>query len=224
MSKIVNLILLGPPGAGKGTQAKRLVDSYPLVHLSSGDMLRAERAAGSELGKKVTGFMDSGKLVPDELVTEVVIERIRKELATSGKGVLLDGFPRTLNQAKDLAKAFEKMGSQIDAVIDLSLDPELIVERMSGRRSCSKCGRVYHTVANPPKNGRSCDDCGVGLIQRADDKEEVVRNRLKVYTEQTAPLEAYYRESGLLQMTDAGKDIDSVSSQIKNIVDAIIEK
>ncbi|MFA5864442.1 MAG: adenylate kinase [Phycisphaerae bacterium] len=224
MKRIVNLILLGPPGAGKGTQAKRLAEKYPLEHLSSGDMLRAERAAKSELGQKVTSFMDSGKLVPDELVTEVVISRIRQELSHGKKGVLLDGFPRTLGQAKDLEKAFSGMGAKIDAVIDLMLVSELIVDRMSGRRSCPKCGRVYHVSANPAKDGQSCDDCHVPLDQRVDDKEEVVRNRLTVYSDQTLPLEEYYKKAGLLKPVDASREIDTVWLQIEKIVDALVEK
>ncbi len=219
----VNLILLGPPGAGKGTQAKRLVERYPLVHLSSGDMLRAERAAGSELGKSVQSFMDSGKLVPDELVTEVVISRIKRELSAGDKGVLLDGFPRTEQQANDLAKAMEQINEKIDAVIDLQLDSKVIVERMAGRRSCPKCGRVYHLKANPPKNDNMCDDCNVELIQRPDDKEEVVRKRIAVYEEQTAILEDFYRKVGILKVVDAAQDIDSVSESIFKIIDQIIE-
>lgn len=222
MNKIINLVLLGPPGAGKGTQAKRLIEEYPLVHLSSGDMLRAEKAAGSELGKKVIGYMDSGSLVPDELVTAVVIARIKQELAAGKKGVLLDGFPRTLGQAKDLDKAFAEIGAKIDAVIDLHLDTDLIVDRMSGRRSCSKCGRVYHMTANPPKDGATCDDCQVGLVQRPDDKEEVVRKRLVVYVEQTAPLEAYYRQTGVLKMVDASLEIDEVTARIKAELKTIV--
>lgn len=221
MNKIMNLVLLGPPGAGKGTQAKRLIEQYPLVHLSSGDMLRAERAAGSELGKKVTGFMDSGSLVPDELVTAVVISRIKHELSEGKKGVLLDGFPRTLSQAKDLDTAFAQIGAKIDAVIDLQLDTDLIVDRMSGRRSCSKCGRVYHMTANPPKDGVNCDDCNEPLLQRPDDKEDVVRKRLTVYVEQTAPLEAYYRQTGVLKVVDASLEIDEVTAKIQAELETI---
>jgi len=224
MSKNVNLVLLGPPGAGKGTQAKRLVENFPLVHLSSGDMLRAERAAGSELGKKVTSYMDGGKLVPDDLVTEVVISRIRHELSNGSKGVLLDGFPRTLPQARDLDAALAKSGTKIDTVIDLQMDCELVVDRMSGRRSCSKCGRVYHVKANPPKKAGVCDTCDLPLVQRVDDQEEVVRKRLTVYTEQTAPLEAYYEKAGLLKLVDASKDIDEVTAQVEKIIRAMVEK
>jgi len=224
MSKIINLVLLGPPGAGKGTQAKRLVDRYPLVHLSSGDMLRAERAAKSELGKKVTGYMDTGKLVPDELVTEVVISRIGQELKGGKKGVLLDGFPRTLPQAKDLDAALAKVKSRIDVVIDLQLAPELIVDRMSGRRSCSKCGRVYHVTSIPPKTAGKCDECGLDLVQRTDDQESVVRKRLAVYEEQTSPLEAYYRTAGVLAPVDASLGINEVTVRIETIVAGLIEK
>ncbi len=201
-----------------------LVEKFPLVHLSSGDMLRAERAAKSELGKKATEYMDSGKLVPDELVTQIVISRIQSELADGKKGVLLDGFPRTINQAKDLDQAFVRMGAKVGAVLDLQLDPELVVDRMSGRRSCSKCGRVYHVKANPPKKTDTCDDCQVALTQRSDDKEEVVRKRLTVYVDQTAPLEEYYKKTGLLKLLDASQEISKVSEAIKKIVDALVEK
>jgi adenylate kinase len=223
MKKKVSFILLGPPGAGKGTQAKMLVDQFPLVHLSSGDMLRAERAAKSELGRKATEYMDTGKLVPDELVTQIVISRIGSELADGTKGVLLDGFPRTINQAKDLDQAFSKLGAKIGAVIDLQLDPELVVDRMSGRRSCSKCGRVYHVKANPPKTADTCDDCRIALTQRADDKEDVVRKRLTVYVDQTAPLEEYYQKTGLLKLLDASREITKVSEQIGKIVKTLVE-
>jgi adenylate kinase len=223
MSKKVSFILLGPPGAGKGTQAKMLVDHFPLAHLSSGDMLRAERAAKSELGLKATEYMDSGKLVPDELVMQIVISRIGLELADGKKGVLLDGFPRTINQAKELDQAFSKLGAKIGAVIDLQLDPELVVDRMSGRRSCSKCGRVYHVKANPPKKADTCDDCLVALTQRVDDKEEVVRKRLTVYVDQTAPLEEYYQKTGLLKLLDASQEISKVSEQIGKIVKTLVE-
>lgn len=219
----VNLILLGPPGAGKGTQSQSLTERFSLVHLSSGDMLRAERTEGTVLGKNAQIFMDSGKLVPDELVTEIVISRVRKELS-GGKGVLLDGFPRTKGQAKDLSSALRKMEQKIDAVINLQLADDLIVERMAGRKSCPKCGRVYHTTANPPKNDNMCDDCNVELTQRADDAEDVVRNRLKVYHEQTAPLEDYYKEEGILQNVDASEEIKAVSENVISIVDKLIEK
>ncbi len=219
----VNLILLGPPGAGKGTQAQGLTSKFSLVHLSSGDMLRAERSEGTDLGKSAQSFMDSGKLVPDELITEIVISRVRKELS-GDKGVLLDGFPRTRGQAESLSKAMRKMDQKIDAVIDLQLDDDLIVARMAGRKSCPKCGRVYHTVANPPKHDNMCDDCDVELTQRADDTEEVVRNRLRVYHEQTAPLEDYYLAEGVLRKVDASEDIASVGEKVIAIVDKLIEK
>ena len=218
-----NLILLGPPGAGKGTQAKRLAEKFPLLHLSSGDMLRAERAAKSELGKKVTSYMDGGQLVPDELVTQVVISRISQELSNGSKGVLLDGFPRTLNQAKDLDEAFLKIGAKIGAVIDLMVEPDLIVGRMTGRRSCGKCGRVYHVTSNPPKKSNLCDDCGERLVQRTDDNEEVVRKRLMVYGDQTAPLEEYYKKTGLLKEIEASREIDVVWNDVCKVVERVVE-
>jgi len=216
MAKHLNVILVGPPGAGKGTQAKRLVDGYNLVHLSSGDMLRAERAAGSELGRKVTQYMDSGQLVPDELVTQVVLNRIREELTSGEKGLLLDGFQRTISQAQDLDQTLRGIGERIAAVIDLSLGDETIVERMAGRRSCPQCGRVYHAKANPPADGTHCDACGTAVVQRADDREEVVRNRLEVYRRQTQPLEDYYRQAGLLREIDAEGDIGDIQKKIEH--------
>ncbi len=221
-NKIINLVLLGPPGAGKGTQAKRLIERYPLVHLSSGDILRAERSAGTELGQAVKEYMDAGKLVPDELVTEVVINRIKKEL-TEGRGVLLDGFPRTERQAKDLDAELDKIDYKIDGVIDLDLPVELIVERMAGRRSCPQCGRVYHLQANPPEEDNLCDECKVELIQRPDDKEDVVRKRIDIYEEQTAPLREYYKNKGILYTVDASATIDEITENIIRIIDRLLE-
>ncbi len=221
MASTMNVILLGPPGAGKGTQAREIVEKYGLVHLSSGDMLRAECKAGSELGGKVTEFMDSGALVPDELVTEVVISQIHKELQTGAKGVLLDGFPRTITQAEDLGAALEKAGEKIAAVIDLKLDDETIIDRMAGRRSCPHCGRVYHITANPPGNGMACDECDTEITQRKDDAEEVVRERLQVYASQTQPLEEYYYKTDVLKEIEADKDIDQVAADVDAALQAL---
>lgn len=221
--KIVNLVLLGPPGSGKGTQAKRLAEKYGFVHLSSGDMLRAERSAGTELGQAVKEYMDTGRLVPDELVTEVVLSRVRRELIENERGVLLDGFPRTERQAEDLDEELSKIGYRIDGVIELSLADDLIIERMAGRRSCPKCGRVYHIVANPPKKDNICDDCGVELIQREDDKEEVVRKRIEIYHNQTAPVRDYYKQKGTLFVVNGALSIDKISEDIQKIVDKLIE-
>jgi len=215
----MNLVLLGPPGAGKGTQAKRLVDKYKLVHLASGDILRAERAAGSDLGRKVAGYMDAGQLVPDELVTAVMVNRIRKVLAdANNEGFLLDGFPRTVVQAQDLDQALEDAQSRLDAVLDLKVDPERIVSRLTGRRTCPSCGSVYHIDSLRPQVEGVCDRCGAQLVQRSDDSEPVVRERLTVYQQQTAPLEQYYRDRGLLKEIDGGLQIDQVSSEVQQAV------
>lgn len=224
MASRMNVILLGPPGAGKGTQAKALVDVFDLVHLSSGDMLRAERSAGSALGQKVADYMNSGQLVPDELVTQIVFNRIREELAADAKGVLLDGFPRTLVQAEDLDAALKGISETLAAVIDLKLDDSIIIERMAGRRSCPKCGQVYHIKANPPKDGTACTACGAQVVQRDDDAEPVVRERLDVYRRQTQPLEDYYQRAGLLEEIDAGENIDSVRDQVQKTLRCSFEK
>lgn len=214
----MNIILLGPPGAGKGTQAKRIAGAHSLVHLSSGDLLRAERAADSELGRKVSKFMDAGKLVPDELVTQVVLNRVRQELSSDENGVLLDGFPRTLSQAKDLDVTLTDIEEQICGAINLTLDDEQIVRRLTGRRSCPKCGAVYHVKAKPPKRAGRCDVCGSEVVQRSDDAEEVVRERLEVYRRQTQPLEEYYRQAGLLQEVDSDMEIDTVTGEIEELL------
>lgn len=213
------MVLLGPPGAGKGTQAKRIVESRSLVHLSSGDLLRAERSAGTELGKKVASIMDSGQLVSDELVTEVVLGRIREEFERGESGLLLDGFPRTISQAKDLDEALAGLDEKVGKVISLKLADEIVVERLVGRRSCPKCGRVYHIQASAPKRKGVCDACDGELVHRSDDTEEVVRERLDVYVRQTQPLEEYYGQAGLLSEIDANMAIEQVSGEIEKDLD-----
>jgi len=214
----MKLILLGPPGAGKGTQCKRIVERYGLAHLSSGDILRSERVAGSDLGKKAQSFMDSGGLVPDDLIIDMMIGAIRK---TSSTGYVLDGFPRTIVQAEGLDAALKKAGEQIDAIVCLQVPDEAILGRMTGRRSCPQCGAVYHVVNLKPKKDGWCDKgCGP-LVQRKDDTPEVVSNRLKTYHEQTAAVLGYYqsRQSRILEI-DADRPIDSVTEAVFKALEA----
>ncbi len=192
----MNLVLLGPPGAGKGTQAARLSEAFDLCHLSSGDLLRAERQRGSALGGKVAGTMDTGGLVPDEIIVEVILNRLKE--GRDSAGFLLDGFPRTRAQAESLDKAAEAIGRRMDLVVSLEVPDQPIVDRITGRRSCPSCGRIYHVRSLPPVKPGICDDDGSALAHRSDDTEEVVQQRLSAYHEQTEPLKAFYRKQGLL--------------------------
>jgi adenylate kinase len=205
----MRLVLLGPPGAGKGTQCKRICDKYKLIHLSSGDILRAERSANTELGQKAQGFMDSGALVPDDLIIAMMAGAISKAPAT---GYVLDGFPRTVVQGEALDKALAEMSEKIDAVVNFEVADDLILPRMTGRRSCPKCGGVYHVITLKPKVENQCDDgCGE-LVQRADDNAEVVANRLKIYHEQTAAVLGYYQGVGnTIINVDGAQAIDDVT-------------
>ncbi len=209
----MNLVFLGPPGAGKGTQAKRLAQELKLKHISTGDILREAVKEGTPLGKKAKEYMDRGELVPDELIIALI-----EEVVPDSGGVILDGFPRTLEQAKALDAMFEKKGLSIDKVILFDAPDDAIVERLSGRRSCPSCGAVYHVKFNPPKENELCDTCGTKLVQREDDREEVVRKRLEVYRKQTAPLIEYYEAKGLLVRLDASKDIASVYRELESIL------
>jgi adenylate kinase len=216
----MKLILLGPPGAGKGTQCKRIADRYGLAHLSSGDILRAERAAGSDLGRKAQSYMDSGGLVPDELIIDMMIGAIKK---ASPAGYVLDGFPRTVAQAEGLDAALKKAGERIDAIVCLQVPDEAILGRMTGRRSCPQCGAVYHVVNLKPKKDNQCDrGCGP-LVQRKDDTPQVVSNRLKTYHEQTAAVLGYYqsrRRSRILEI-DANQPIGSVTEAVFKALEAV---
>ena len=188
----MRLILLGPPGAGKGTQCKRIIEKYGAKHLSSGDILRAERSAGSELGEKAKGYMDSGALVPDDLIIEMMI----KAMTSEKSGYVLDGFPRTVVQGEALDKALEAADEKIDGIVNLQVGDEVIAPRMTGRRSCPKCGAVYHIENLKPATEGMCDKgCGE-LAQRPDDKPDVVVNRLKIYHDQTAAVVGYYQSVG----------------------------
>lgn len=208
----MRIILLGPPGSGKGTQAELLSKKYGIPHIAMGDILREEVARGTSLGKKVNVYMSKGELVPDEIVIEVLKERIKKPDCKNG--FILDGFPRTLNQAKALDAMLDELGFRIDAVVYIDVPDEEIVRRLSLRRTCRVCGRVYNLHYNPPKQDGKCDVCGGELFIRDDDKPDVIRNRLKVYNEQTRPLVSYYEESKLLVRVDGVNSIDNVFQQI----------
>ena len=202
----MRIILVGAPGAGKGTQAEAIKGKYPIAHISTGDILRANVKAGTELGKNAKGYMDAGKLVPDEVIIAMVESRLQEP--DCKEGFLLDGFPRTTPQAEALDLLLEKLGIALDAVVELDVDDEVVVQRLTTRRGCTSCGEIYNTLFKPTKVECVCDKCGGEVIQRDDDKESVIRNRLSVFHEQTAPLIEYYRNKGILLTVDAtgGKD------------------
>lgn len=208
----MKLILLGPPGAGKGTQAKMLTDRFGIPQISTGDILRSAVKEGTPMGVKAKAFMDAGGLVPDEVVVGIVRERL--QMSDCAGGFILDGFPRTVAQADALKETLQQLGKNLDAVISLDVDVEALVERLTGRRTCKACGRGYHVKFDPPKVAGTCDVCGGVLIQRADDQEETIRKRLEVYHQQTAPLVAYYRTDSLLISVDGMREIDTVQQQI----------
>ncbi len=214
------VVFLGPPGAGKGTQCKLVCDKYNLSHLSSGDILRRERSENTDLGKEAQGYMDSGKLVPDDLIVAMMM----KEIQTAGEGkdgFILDGFPRTIGQAKELDASLEKAGNKIDIVLNLQVDDGKLEERVTGRRSCAKCGGAYHTVFSPPKQDNQCDaGCGE-LTQRADDNAETVRSRIENYHAQTAPLVDYYTDKGNICNVDGNVTIDEVKVSVIAGVDKV---
>lgn len=205
-------ILLGPPGAGKGTQAKRLAQKLDALHLSSGDILRAERAAGTELGKKAAGYMERGALVPDELIIDMMVGRMTR---SNGQSILLDGFPRTLPQAEALDAGLKSHGLGIDRVINIDVPDAEIERRMTGRRSCPTCGAVYHVEFAPPRVNNRCDKDGAELVQRNDDKPEVVRTRLVTYHQQTQPLVDYYKKHGLLRDVDGTQTPEQVADKVE---------
>ncbi|TXH38375.1 MAG: adenylate kinase [Rhodospirillaceae bacterium] len=215
----MNLILLGPPGAGKGTQAKRLFDKHKLVQLSTGDMLRAEVASGSELGQQAKKVMEAGQLMPDNIIIDMISKRI--DAPDCRNGFVLDGFPRTEGQAVALDDMLNKKGGHIDAVIELAVDESALIERISGRFACAKCGAGYHDTFQRPKKDGVCDVCGgTEFVRRKDDNAETVKARLIAYREQTAPILPYYKAKGLLQQVDGMADLDDVTAAI----DAVLAK
>ena len=212
----MKIIMLGAPGAGKGTQAKQIASKYEIPHISTGDIFRANIKNGTELGKKAKEYMDQGMLVPDELTCDLVMDRIAQDDCT--KGFVLDGFPRTIPQAEALTNALNKIGQSMDYAIDVDVPDENIVNRMSGRRACLNCGATYHIVFNPTKEEGVCDTCGNETVLRDDDKPETVQKRLTVYHDQTQPLIDYYRNMNILKSVDGTKPMDEVFSDIVAIL------
>jgi adenylate kinase len=215
----VNLVLMGLPGAGKGTQAEQIVEQYGIPHISTGDMFRAAMKEGTELGLKAKSFMDKGELVPDEVTIGIVRERLSKE--DCQKGFLLDGFPRTVPQADALETLLEELNRKIDFVININVDKSILMERLTGRRICKDCGATYHLVFNPPANEGVCDRCGGELYQRADDNEETVQNRLDVNIKQSKPLLDFYQTKGYLRSIDGQQDIKKVFADINQLLGSL---
>ena len=214
----MKIIMLGAPGAGKGTQAKKIAEKYHIPHISTGDIFRANIKKGTELGKKAKTYMDQGLLVPDELTVDLVIDRVGQDDCKDG--YILDGFPRTIPQAECLDAALEKRGEKVDFAIDVEVPDENIVNRMSGRRACVGCGATYHIKYNPTKVDGVCDACGEKLVLRDDDKPETVQKRLGVYHDQTQPLIDYYTKSGVLKEVDGTVDMEDVFQAIVEILGA----
>lgn len=214
----MKLIMLGAPGAGKGTQAKKISAKYEIPHISTGDIFRANIKGGTELGMKAKAFMDQGQLVPDEITIGMLLDRIKEDDCKNG--YVLDGFPRTIPQAESLTKALTELGDKIDWAVNVDVPDENIISRMSGRRACLGCGQTYHIVYNAPKQEGVCDVCGETLVLRDDDKPETVKKRLEVYHEQTQPLIDYYRAAGVLAEVDGTKDLENVFQDIVKILGA----
>jgi adenylate kinase len=213
----MNIILLGPPGAGKGTQARKLVEDHGLVQLSTGDMLRAAKTSGTETGKKVAEVMARGDLVTDDIVIGLIAEQLDGEAGQHG--LIFDGFPRTLAQADALETLMDEKGGTLDAVIEMRVDDEALIDRISGRFTCAKCGEVYHDETKPTAKQGVCDRCGsTEFVRRADDNADSVRVRLAAYNRQTAPLIGYYHAKGKLKSVDGLGDIDAIAGQIRSVL------
>lgn len=214
----MKIIMLGAPGAGKGTQAKKIAAKYGIPHISTGDIFRANIKGGTELGMKAKTFMDQGMLVPDEITIGMLMDRIHEEDCKDG--YVLDGFPRTIPQAESLTEALKAMGEAIDYAVNVDVPDENIVSRMGGRRACTSCGATYHVQFNAPKTEGVCDTCGEKLVLRDDDKPETVQKRLNVYHEQTQPLIDYYEKAGVLKEVDGTKNMEEVFQDIASILGA----
>ncbi|MFQ5788250.1 MAG: adenylate kinase [Thermodesulfobacteriota bacterium] len=215
------LIIFGPPGAGKGTQAALISKNYNMLHVSTGDILRSAVKDGTELGKLAKSYMDNGELVPDEVVIGIIKDEIKKN--HSSNGFLLDGFPRTIPQAEALDKMLNFDQLKVDDVVSIEVPDEVIIERISGRRVCEKCGAMYHNAFDPSNEAGICDNCGDKLYQRDDDKEDVVKTRLQVYREQTEPLKQYYENAGVLSEVDGLGTIEEVRRRIKKVLNNIVD-
>ncbi|HEY8436953.1 MAG TPA: adenylate kinase [Haloplasmataceae bacterium] len=215
----MNLLIMGPPGAGKGSQAAKIISAYGIPHISTGDMFREAIKSGTPLGLEAKRYIDAGELVPDEVTNGIVKERLQQ--ADCRKGFLLDGYPRTINQAVALDEMLHTLGKKIDAVLNMECSEETIIKRIAGRRICQQCGATYHILNHPPKVENVCDRCGGALYQRKDDNPDTVKNRLEVYYKQTAPLIEYYRSKGNLIMLDGNLEIDELFIDVKRILDGL---
>ena len=216
--KMLRAVLLGPPGAGKGTQAAKVIEKYNVPHISTGDIFRANIKEGTELGKKAQGYINEGKLVPDELVVDLVTDRFQQDDCKDG--FLLDGFPRTILQAEQLDEFLSKNGQKLDIVLNFKVRKDVLVERISGRRVCKACGASFHVVNVPPKKEGICDRCGGELIQRKDDNRETVENRINVYESETAVLIGYYEKQGVLVDFDGEKSHEEVFADVVKAIEA----
>lgn len=214
----MNMIFLGPPGCGKGTQAKILIDTYHIPQISTGDILREALKKGSPLGLEAKSYMDQGSLVPDHLVTKIIEERLQQ--ADCKRGFILDGFPRTAAQAEAFDTTLSKMGLELEYVFSIEVDDEEIIKRLTGRRICRQCGKSYHIDFSPPSKEGICDTCQGELYQRDDDREETIRNRLKIYQDQTAPLIDFYKKKSILHSIDGIGNIERITERITNIINA----
>ena len=212
----MKIVMLGAPGAGKGTQAIKIADKYDIPHISTGDIFRANIKGGTELGQKAKSYIDKGEMVPDEVTIGMLLDRIAQDDCKNG--YVLDGFPRTIPQAESLTEALKSQGDQIDFALNIDVPDEAIIERMSGRRACPKCGATYHIVYAAPKTENICDKCGTELIIRSDDKPETVKDRLNVYHQQTEPLIAYYKAAGVLREVDGTQELPKVFEDVVAIL------
>lgn len=215
----MRILLMGPPGAGKGTQAERIAGRWKMPHIATGDIFREAIKAGTDLGREVKSYLDAGELVPDAVTIGIVRERLQEPDCTPG--FLLDGFPRTIPQAEALERLLDDLSMNLDLVLNIKIAPAVLVERLTGRRICRQCGTSYHLVFNPPKQDGICDRCGGELYERSDDTLETVGDRMRVYTNKTAPLLEFYRQRGLLREVDGEPGIDAVSDAILGILGSL---